>query len=209
MQHHVQKKAKKYLLNDPALTNAHVGIALHDPADNKYIYEFQANKLFVPASNVKIVTTLAALKYLPENLPSATWIELDTAILIKPMGDPSFLHPEFNRHPLFDKMKAASKPLYMTNSDWNTPALGNGWSTEDYNEGYQAERSAFPIYGNRIQWFQERSIKENPTHPGDTIDVFIYSNPDINWPVSFGKPRTNFFVKREEHSNSFLLSEGK
>lgn len=209
MQHVIQKKAKKYLLNYPALTNAHVGIALHDPVDNKYIYQFQADKLFVPASNIKIVTTLAALKYLPENLPSAEWIELDTAILIKPMADPSFLHPEFKSHPLFDKMKAVSKPLYMTNSNWNTPALGSGWSTDDYNEDYQAERSAFPIYGNRIQWFQERSIKENPTNPQDTIDVFIYSNPDINWPVSFGKPRTNFFVKRDEHSNSFILSEGK
>lgn len=205
----VQKKAKNNLLNDPALVNAHVGIALHDPLTNKYIYQYQADKLFVPASNVKIVTTYAALKYLPDSLPSAAWIELDTAILIKPMADPSFLHPEFNNHPLFDKMKAASKPLYMTNSHWNTPALGSGWSTDDYNEGYQAERSAFPVYGNRIQWFQERSIKENPTNPQDTIDVFIYSNPDINWPVSFGKPRTNFLVKRDEHSNSFMLSEGK
>jgi serine-type D-Ala-D-Ala carboxypeptidase/endopeptidase (penicillin-binding protein 4) len=208
MQHSIQKNAKKHLLKDPALTNAHVGIALHDPTDNKYIYQYQADKLFVPASNIKIVTTLAALKYLPNHLPSAEWIELDTAILIKPMGDPSFLHPEFKSHPLFDRMKAASKPMYMTNNHWNTAPLGSGWSTDDYNEGFQAERSAFPVYGNLIQWFQERSVKENPTTPQDTIDIFIYSNPDINWPVSFGKPRANFFVKRDEHSNSFTLCEG-
>ncbi len=208
MQHAIQKNAKKYLLSDPALAHAHVGIAVHDPSTNKYAYQYQADKLFVPASNIKIVTTLAALKYLPDHLPSAEWIELDTAILIKPMGDPSFLHPEFTSHPLFDRMKATSKPLYMTNNHWNTPPLGYGWSTDDYNEGFQAERSAFPLYGNLIQWFQERSVKENPTNPQDTIDVFIYSNPDINWPVSFGKPRTNFFVKRDEHSNSFTLSEG-
>ena len=60
-----------------------------------------------------------------------------------------------------------------------------------------------------IQWFQERSTKENPTNPQDTIDIFLYSNPEINWPVNFGKPRTSFLVKRNEHENSFLLAEGK
>jgi D-alanyl-D-alanine carboxypeptidase/D-alanyl-D-alanine-endopeptidase (penicillin-binding protein 4) len=60
-----------------------------------------------------------------------------------------------------------------------------------------------------IQWFQERTTKENPTNPQDTIDIFLYSNPEINWPVSFAKPRTSFLVKRNEHENSFLLAEGR
>jgi D-alanyl-D-alanine carboxypeptidase/D-alanyl-D-alanine-endopeptidase (penicillin-binding protein 4) len=125
------------------------------------------------------------------------------------MGDPSFLHPDFKQHPLFDQLKSAPKPLYIRNDKWNTTALGSGWSTDDYNDDYQAERSAFPVYGNLIQWFQERSVKENPTNPNDTIDVFIYSIPEINWPVGFGKTSNKFFVKREEHENAFVLSEGK
>ena len=209
MQHAIQKKANKYLLKDDSFAQAHVGIALHDPSINKKIYEHQSNKFFTPASNVKIATTYAALKYLPAFLPAAGWIELDTAILITPMGDPSFLHPDFNKHPLFEKLKSASKPLYVRNDNWNTTALGSGWSSDDYNEDYQAERSAFPVYGNLIHWFQERSIKENPTNPQDTVDVFIFSNPEINWPVGFGKPKSNFLVKRDEHENTFLLSEGK
>ncbi|MEY2811253.1 MAG: hypothetical protein RI991_248 [Bacteroidota bacterium] len=209
MQHAIQKKANQFILKDEALAQAHVGIALHDPSSNKYVYQHQSNKLFVPASNVKIVTTYAALKYLPEFLPAAQWTELDTAILITPMGDPSFLHPDFKKHPLFDQLKSATKPLYIRNDNWNTAALGSGWSTDDYNDDYQAERSAFPVYGNLIQWFQERSVKENPTNPNDTIDIFIYSNPEINWPVGFGKTSNRFFVKREEHENAFVLSEGK
>lgn len=208
-QHSIQKNAKKLLINDPTFAQAHLGIAVHDPVTNKYSYQYQANKLFIPASNVKIVTAYAALKNLPEFLPSAVWTELDTAILITPMGDPSFLHPDFKKHPLFNRLKLASKPLYMRNDNWNSPAIGNGWSTDDYNEDYQAERNAFPVYGNLIQWFQERSIKENPTTPQDTIDVFIYSNPEINWSVDFGKPSNKFQIKRKEHENFFVLSEGK
>jgi D-alanyl-D-alanine carboxypeptidase/D-alanyl-D-alanine-endopeptidase (penicillin-binding protein 4) len=209
MQHSIQKNAKKHLINDPALAHAHLGIAIHDPATNKYTYQYQADKLFVPASNVKIVTAYAALKNLPEFLPSAVWTEMDTAILITPMGDPSFLHPDFKKHPLFDRLKSASKPIYIRNDNWNTPAIGKGWSADDFNEDYQAERSAFPVYGNLIQWFQERSIKENPTTPQDTIDIFIYSNPEINWSVDFGKSNNNFQVNRKEHDNFFVLSEGK
>lgn len=209
MQHAVQKKANLYLIKDEALAQAHVGIALHDPSINKFVYQHQANKLFVPASNVKILATYAALKYLPTFLPAAQWTELDTAILIAPMGDPSFLHPDFKQHPLFDQLKSTSKPLYIRDDNWNTAPLGSGWSTDDYNDDYQAERSAFPVYGNLIQWFQERSVKENPSNPNDTIDVFIYSNPEINWPVGFGKTSNKFFVKREEHQNAFILYEGK
>ena len=209
MQQAIQKQAKHHLLKDKALANAHVGIALHDAEANKFLYQYQADKLFVPASNIKIVTAYAALKHLPEQLPAAMLTDLDTAVLITPMGDPTFLHPDFTVHPLFNKLRSIQKPLYIRNDHWFSPALGSGWSVEDYNEDYQAERNAFPIYGNMIQWFQERSVKENPINPQDTIDLFLYSNPEIDWPVNFTKPRTSFLVKRNEHENSFLLAEGK
>jgi D-alanyl-D-alanine carboxypeptidase/D-alanyl-D-alanine-endopeptidase (penicillin-binding protein 4) len=209
MQHTIQKQAKQHLLKEDALKNAHIGIAIHDASAEKFIYQYQADKLFVPASNVKIFTTYAALKYLPEQLPAAMLTDLDTAVLVTPMGDPSFLHPDFTAHPLLDKLKSIQKPLYIRNDNWFSPALGAGWSVEDYNEHYQAERNAFPVFGNLIHWYQERSVKENPTNPQDTIDIFIYSNPEINWPVDFGKSNTSFQVKRNEHQNTFLLSEGK
>jgi len=209
IQHAIQQQAKQHLLKEEALKNAHIGIAIHDASAEKFIYQYQADKLFVPASNVKIFTAYAALKYLPEQLPAAMLTDLDTAVLVTPMGDPSFLHPDFTTHPLLDKLKSIQKPLYIRNDNWYSPALGAGWSVEDYNEHYQAERNAFPVFGNLIHWYQERSVKENPTNPQDTIDIFIYSNPEINWPVDFGKSNTSFQVKRNEHQNAFLLSEGK
>jgi D-alanyl-D-alanine carboxypeptidase/D-alanyl-D-alanine-endopeptidase (penicillin-binding protein 4) len=71
------------------------------------------------------------------------------------------------------------------------------------------ERSAFPVYGNQIHWYQEKSKKENPSYPGDTVDVFIYSNPEVDWPVNFSSTKKNRFeVKRDQYQNAFTLFEG-
>lgn len=207
-QQKIGKAANRFLIKDSVLASAHVGIAVKDPETGKFLYRYQSDKRFTPASNTKIFTTYAAMTYLPEKLISATLTETDTALVITPAGDPTFLHPEFEKHPLFDAMRAAKKPLYMVNSNWNTLPLGSGWSWNDFSEEYMTERSAFPVYGNQIHWFQERSKKENPTHEGDTLDIFIYSNPDINWPVTFSKSGKNFQVLRDLNSNRFTLFEG-
>ena len=188
---------------------AHIGIAVQDPNQEKYLYRFQSAKRFTPASNTKILSCYAAMKYLPEKLPAAIITELDTAVLLTPTGDPSFLHPEFAEQPLFDKLRSISKPVYLNTSVWKSGALGSGWSWDDFSEAYMTERSCFPVYGNIIHWFQEKSKKENPSFPGDTVDLFIYSVPEVDGPVDFGKPGDRFDVSRNQHQNTFILKEGK
>jgi D-alanyl-D-alanine carboxypeptidase/D-alanyl-D-alanine-endopeptidase (penicillin-binding protein 4) len=208
-QQRIIKKASYSLINDPALKEAHVGILIQDADKSTPQYSYQSKKLFTPASNVKIISCYAAMKYLPEQLPAAIVTDIDTAVIITPTGDPTFLHPDFQIHPLFEKLRSINKPMYIVDQKWNSPSLGPGWSWDDYNYHYMAERSAFPIYGNLIKWFQEKSKKENPSHPGDTTDIFVYSIPDVTWPVNFGKPGKKFSVERDMHQNKFTIYEGE
>jgi serine-type D-Ala-D-Ala carboxypeptidase/endopeptidase (penicillin-binding protein 4) len=203
------RTAAKFLYKDSSLVEAHVGIAIHDPASGKYLYRFQSDKRFTPASNTKILTCYAAMKYLPAQLPAGIAVDLDTAMLIHPTGDPSFLHPDFGSHPFFDYLRSVNKPLLINGSTMKSSALGFGWSWNDYSAYYMTERSAFPVYGNQIHWYQQKSTKENPGYPADSIDLFIYSNPEIDWPVQFGKAGNSFVVEREWRSNGFTLHEGK
>ncbi len=53
---------------DTLFKTAHLGVAIYDPAEKKYIHSYQADKYFVPASNTKIITAYAALKYLPDTV---------------------------------------------------------------------------------------------------------------------------------------------
>ena len=205
----IERNANRYLIQDSALSNAHIGIGVQSIDDKKWLFQYQSDKLFTPASNTKIVSCYAALKHLPDHLPAALITDIDTALVITPTGDPSFLHPNFAKHPLFDLLKNSTKPLYIDSSNWNSPKWGYGWSWQDYAEDYMIERNALPVYGNQLLWFQEKSKKENPTNPGDTIDIFMYSSPEINWNVNMGSPLKNFQVDRSMDKNNFTLHEGK
>ena len=150
------------------------------------------------------------MKYLDSLIAGIRWIDLDTAILLIPTGDPTFLHPDFKSQPVVNFLQKISKPVYIDTSLWAADALGAGWSWDDYSEYYMAERSAFPAYGNVIRWHQSISKKENPQTPADTIDRFLFSEPEINWPVSFAGSVKNavFKVVRDRDKNAFSLHEG-
>jgi len=207
----LKKTAEKYLLNDAALQDAHTGIGLYDPQKKTWLYNYQGNKYFVPASNTKIMSCYAGMKYLGKELPAMEWVESDTALILYPTGDPTFLHPDYGKHPVADFIRNTEKPLYISTGDWQSHALGSGWSWDDFSEYYMVERSALPVYGNVIRWYQSASRKENPQYAGDTVDVFISSEPEVEWPVTFTPPdpKGQFNVSRNRNDNRLTITEGK
>lgn len=199
------------LLGDSSLRQAHVGVALFDPGAGKWLYRHQADRFFVPASNTKIITCYAAMKHLGDSLEGMVWQDLDTALVLWPTGDPTLLHADYQQQPVIDFLRSASKPIYLATGDWQTTPLGSGWSWDDYSAYYMAERSPLPVYGNIIRWTQSVASKEQPTHPGDTVDVFITSEPEVDWPVDFTAPdpRGRFSVARSRDANRYLVTEGR
>ncbi|HEU5167041.1 MAG TPA: D-alanyl-D-alanine carboxypeptidase [Chitinophagaceae bacterium] len=197
-------KSAKQVINDSSLLTAHIGISIYEPASGKYWYNYQGDKYFVPASNTKIPTCYAAMKYLGDSLKCFLSMENDTAILILPAGDPTFLHPDYKFQPAFDFLKRSKKKIYTTDIKWRSDALGAGWSWNDYNESYMAERSPMPIYGNLLKWVQEKA-NNNGMAP-----FAIYSVPEINWPVNFNidAKAKNFDVKRKIGENEYELIQG-
>src|ERR1051326_6435238 len=87
----ISKSAKENVLSNKALTAAHIGITIYEPATNKYWYNYQGEHYFIPASNTKLPTCYAAMKYLGDSLLSASIFENDTAIVVNPAADPTFL----------------------------------------------------------------------------------------------------------------------
>lgn len=144
----VQRAARSSVLSSEALRTAHVGISIYEPATGKWWYNYQGDKYFVPASNTKIVTAYAAMKYLGDSLVAGRFaVDDEGQLRIFPSADPTFLHPEFRYQPLFQKMKGF-KTILLSTDGWQDQRWGSGWSWNDYDAAYMAERSALPVYGN-------------------------------------------------------------
>ena len=210
VQQKIGRAAQKNIITNGSLVNAHVGISIYDPSEAKFLYNYQSKKYFVPASNTKIFTCYAALKSFGDSLPGIRYFENDTAVFVFPTGDPTLLHRDFTIHPVIDFLRSTKKTVYITDEYWKSESLGNGWSWNDYNESYMAERNALPVYGNLIRWVQERTGEKNTDSLSFDQSLSIYSLPEVNWKVRFNTDLTkkNFFVQRAKNENLFQITEG-
>ncbi|HXD77509.1 MAG TPA: D-alanyl-D-alanine carboxypeptidase [Puia sp.] len=205
----LDKYIQDSVLTRPELAGGQVGIAVYDPSKASFLEAYQATKYFVPASNTKLFSLYAGLKYLGDSLVGMRYLVTDTALLVLPSGDPSFLHPDYPVQPVMDLMRKTGKKIWLVDDNWQEAALGRGWAWDDYNDDYCPERSAFPIYADLIRWVQERP-------KGSANDPFggspsIYSIPEVDWPVKFNPDtaKKNFFVHRDRDRNVFEVTEGR
>ncbi len=210
----LQKKlsavATNNILNVPALQSAHIGISIYEPATGKYWYNYQAEKYFIPASNAKIFTVYAGLKFLGDSLTSARYAEDEHSIFLLPASDPSVLHPRYTYQPLIHFLQQTGKKIFITNANWKEDALGAGWSWDDYNFDYMAERSALPVYGNVIKFVQAQT--EEPSFaPVNNTETSIYTIPEINFKLNFNPDTSSktFFVERKRDDNIFTVTQGR
>ena len=161
----ISKQANTILLNDTAISTGHIGISIYEPATNTYWYNYNATKNFIPASNTKLFTLYAGMKYLGDSLVGLKYQMKGDSTVIEPAGDPTFLLAEFKNQPALNFLKNQKK-IYLTEDFLYTDFLGNGWAWNDYKESYMAQRSSFPVYGNIIKakWINSDSVNIIPSY---------------------------------------------
>jgi D-alanyl-D-alanine carboxypeptidase/D-alanyl-D-alanine-endopeptidase (penicillin-binding protein 4) len=136
----------KQIRKDSALRSAHWGIAVWDAEKKDYVVRHQSDHYFVPASNVKITTLYAALKYLSDTLPAFDYYRITDTLFITPKGDPTFFDGDFRNHLIFDFFKQEGKPIVILPVKWETEIYGKGWAWDDYNSAYMPEKSPLPLH---------------------------------------------------------------
>ncbi|OJU27485.1 MAG: hypothetical protein BGN92_11655 [Sphingobacteriales bacterium 41-5] len=200
-QQQVAKSARENVLNVPGLKNAHIGISIFNESAKKYLYNHNADKYFVPASNTKIPTAYVAMKYLGDSLPGMKVNELADRIVVTPTGDPTLLDPEFTKQPVFEYLKKTSKPIFATTDSITTGAWGSGWSWSDYDADYMPERSSLPIYSN-VVWFYGKKNGALNYFPKGTI-----ATQSFNLGTKGSGDYLNG-VNRELMSNNYVMNLG-
>ncbi len=193
IQKKIAKEASRDIFTNIDFAPAHIGISLYEPSTQQYLYNYQADKMFVPASNTKLFTCYAAMKYLGDSLLSIRYVDKGNGIIeVEANGDPSFLHPDFPNQPIHDFLKKQKKIL-LTDDNWKDNALGAGWAWDDYNSDYMAERSMMPIYGNVVNFSQKINFKATPSYFQKPLDELV------------ANAKGEFSIRRDYGSNLFTL----
>ena len=206
----IERFSRSVLINRPGLVSASLGISIYDASKESFIYNYQSGKYFVPASNTKLFTLYAGLKYLGDSVVGIRYVERDNDLLLLPSGDPSLLHPDFRTQPVIDFLKQKRRNIYVAEANWKEQPLGPGWSWDDYNDDFMIERSPFPVYGNFIRWVQQKQQQGNQ-HGEFDASPSVFSLPDVNWKVHFDADSNSkhFYVKRNRDQNIFDISLGR
>ncbi len=133
-----------YVYSEKGLKNSNIGIKLRDLKNNTDIYSVNSDKLFVPASNTKVLTTLLALEKLGKDYTFKTNLSYDGNIskntlkgnvYLKFSGDPTFKHSDIDK--LFDSLKSLdvksiNGDIVIDNSIFDNINYGQGWMWDDF-----------------------------------------------------------------------------
>ena len=184
----------QYLLADPNLSNAYLGIYIESLEDSEVLFRQNEHKLFVPASNMKLYTTAVSLAKLGPTYHFLTPLKfsgtlhdsvLNGDLVIYGKGDPTISGRFYDKDILAvfknwaDSLKQRGiikiqGDLIADNSYFNSDILADGWNWDDEPYWYSAQPSALSYNDNCV------NLK---VMAGDSLGTLVHvlQNPDVSF----------------------------
>ncbi|MYE88987.1 D-alanyl-D-alanine carboxypeptidase/D-alanyl-D-alanine-endopeptidase [Candidatus Poribacteria bacterium] len=197
-------------LNDPLIASSNVGMKVVSLATGEVLYEKDAEKLYHPASTMKLITAATALVKLGPNYRFYTTLYMDPVednlrnIYLKGGGDPLFDSNDLEK--MVERLvevdtKALQGDIVVDETYFDAIRRGKGWMWDDGPiGGYYPHLSALTINRNGVHL---------RISPGTEVDdpVRVHLNPPtqymkiINDATTVGvSERTRLTIKREDGS---------
>ncbi len=187
----------------PALQHAHYGVSIRNLDSGKEVVSIHASQSFTPASNLKLLYTLAAIDQKGKDFTYETRLMYSGKIVrkmlfgdlvIQASGDPSFasirMKDDLQREiaAIVSRIKnrgihMVSGKLIMELNGWRYPAPGS-WPIEDIGNYYGTGAWGFNFNDNRLDIYLQRSPKV-----GEPTKV-LYTKPEISGITYISKVKT-------------------
>jgi serine-type D-Ala-D-Ala carboxypeptidase/endopeptidase (penicillin-binding protein 4) len=176
------RRALEAIVADSVLAHAQVGVSVIDPATGRILYEHNADKGMLPASNGKLFTTAVALDQLGPDwtfrtplMASGTVSDgvLQGPLLVVGSGDP-VIGGRFNEGDLTEVFRSWAGALKCSgirtiagdiigdDNLFDDLQLGFGWSWDDEPLWYSAEIGALSFNDNVVDFTLEPTIPGGP-----------------------------------------------
>jgi D-alanyl-D-alanine carboxypeptidase/D-alanyl-D-alanine-endopeptidase (penicillin-binding protein 4) len=174
------ENAVEQFLKKPEYKNASVGMHIIDLSSGETIYELKPEKVLIPASTLKLVTSASAFEMLGEDYRFETKVgysgkigngELNGDLVIIGGADPALGSEYFQDHYInfiqtwvrkiketgIEKVKGN---LILDGSVFDTERIPSSWIWEDIGNYYGAGPNAFTVYDNlfRITFSSPRKV---------------------------------------------------
>ena len=174
-------KAIRRILHAPELRNALAGVHVRSMADGRMLFGRNEARLFNPASNMKILTTAAALWYLgasyrfrttcwrDENLRAGV---LHGNLYVKGHGDPMLTTEElfgFVNEIALTGIREIRGDLVVDDTFFDRVREGPGWEQETGDHAYAAPVGALSVNFNTFELYIRPGA-----HPGAPLEVSMW-----------------------------------
>lgn len=155
--HDLKGAVEAAVASHPLLGTAHWGLLVED-ADGRVLYQHEADALFVPASNLKLLTAAAALDRL------GAWAAFETrlwatgpvdpqgtlhgALCLQGGGDPSLGAGDLRQAVAELPVQTVTDGIRVDDGAFDGTRLGEGWCWDDLASDYAAEIDALSVDEN-------------------------------------------------------------
>ena len=213
------------IFNDPSFSNANWGVIIQSLETGEYFYKRNEDKLFLPASSLKLFTTASGLILLGPDYRFTTNIykhgSMDGSVLkgdliIQGRGDPTIsarfyggdmlrVYELWADSLLNQGIEEINGNIIGDDSEFDDRGLGEGWAWDDESYWYSAQASAISFNDNCVDLSvfvkQDKKNSKVLVHPDNKY--VVVTNDVIVVPKDSS---TNIDVYRERGTNIITVS---
>ncbi|USG68209.1 D-alanyl-D-alanine carboxypeptidase/D-alanyl-D-alanine-endopeptidase [Brevibacillus ruminantium] len=206
------------LNKDPNSIGLHTGIKVYDLTEKKVLYEHNADRTYVPASNMKVFTTVAGLDRLGPEYQWKTEVYvtgkatpggvLNGDLVLKGFGDPSLSVADLQSiaEGLKEKgIRQINGSLLVDDSYFDDMRLGYGWMWDDEPYGYSAQLSALAVHKNMVTVTVQPGKKAGEK-PVLTLDPATDYLQVLNQVQTVAGKESKVAVERPRGTNTIIFS---
>ncbi len=210
------------LVRQKHLAGARVGVVIMDAGTGQTLASLRSDEGFMPASNMKLLTTGAAMMVLGADFTFKTEVVLDgSRLIIRGSGDPSLADPDMLRltdpkltaNNLVDTLAGAVEQagvrqlseVVIDDRIFDRQFIHPAWNPENFEETYSAEVSGLNFHANTLAVFP----RPNPAGQGsvplcDTEPAAPWLRIDCAKSKTVTKGKNSFWIARSSETDCFV-----
>lgn len=198
----------KQMDEEPRYQEAFTGFFLADALTGEVILERDADKLFTPASNTKLLTFATVLEWLPQDsLPTVAYAYEADTLRLWGLAYPELAADASSYNERIREFIASWPGTVEVNLHGyvSLPRFGDGWMWDDYNYAFARERSGMPLYRNMAQVIRLPDTMYTRKNGSTFTSIRFNALPDfvVAQPSAY---MAQGYLTRAETSNRFYAS---